>query len=328
VPLVRAFQRALKRLAPGGVVVVSDVNALSPAVYSADRSYEAPLSSAPDYLDAIDDICKRERVGLIIPTIDDELTMFARAIDRFARRGVRVAVSPPETTVLCNDKYFTSRALRARGISAVETCLPIELPANPTFPLFIKPRFGRGSVGAFPVRTPRELAFFRDYVPQPVVQSFLGGPEFTIDVLCDFDGVALSVVPRERVVIRAGVVDRGRTVSDPTLIELGLSCTRAMRFVGAINLQCRMVKPDAASPAIPVIFEINPRFSGGIPLTIAAGADFPSMLLELVLDRPVEPAIGKFREHVWMTSYETSMFMDESYICFSAEPRRSSLEVA
>jgi carbamoyl-phosphate synthase large subunit len=202
------------------------------------------------------------------------------------------------------------------------------LPADPVFPLFIKPRFGRGSVGAFAVRTPRELAFFRDYVPQPVVQSFLDGPEFTIDVLCDFEGQALSVVPRERVVIRAGVVDRGRTVADPALIELGLACTRAMPFVGAINLQCRMVRCGAESSVVPVIFEINPRFSGGIPLTIAAGADFPSMLIELVLDRPVEPAIGKFREHVWMTSYETSMFMDENYIGFSAAPRRPNLEVA
>lgn len=328
VPLVRAFQRALKRLAPGGAVVVSDVNALSPAVYTADRSYEAPLSSAAGYLDAIEAICKREHIDLIIPTIDDELTLFARAVDRFARRGIRVAVSPAETTVLCNDKYFTSRALRARGINAVETLLPIELSANPAFPLFIKPRFGRGSVGAFPVRSARELEFFRDYVSQPVVQSFLDGPEFTIDVLCDFDGEALSVVPRERVVVRAGVVDRGRTVADPALIELGLACTRAMRFIGAINLQCRMVQLTAESPAVPVIFEINPRFSGGIPLTIASGADFPAMLIELALDRPVESAIGKFREHVWMTSYETSMFMDESYIGFSAEPRRKKLEVA
>jgi carbamoyl-phosphate synthase large subunit len=64
----------------------------------------------------------------------------------------------------------------------------------------------------------------------------------------------------------------------------------------------------------PVIFEINARFSGGVPLTIAAGADFPRMLAELALGRPVAPAIGRFRENVWMTSYETAVFLDEAQI--------------
>jgi len=81
----------------------------------------------------------------------------------------------------------------------------------------------------------------------------------------------LSVVPRERVVIRAGVIDRGRTANDPALIELGLACCRALRFAAAVNIQCRVVD------GVPTVFEINPRFSGGIPLTIAAGGRLPEM---------------------------------------------------
>jgi carbamoyl-phosphate synthase large subunit len=149
-------------------------------------------------------------------------------------------------------------------------------------------------------------------VPSPVVQQFLDGPEFTIDVLCDFEGRVLSVVPRERVVVRAGVVDRGRTVADPALVQLGLRCASVLRFVGAVNIQCRMVGRR------PVVFEINPRFSGGIPLTIAAGADFPHMLVELALGRAVVPAVGKFLEDVWMTNYESSVFLSAAAIGFSS----------
>jgi carbamoyl-phosphate synthase large subunit len=58
-----------------------------------------------------------------------------------------------------------------------------------------------------------------------------------------------------------------------------------------------------------VVFEINPRFSGGIPLTIAAGADFPAMLVDLVLGREVRPVIGGFQADLWMSSYETSLFL-------------------
>ena len=121
-------------------------------------------------------------------------------------------------------------------------------------------------------------------------------------------------MPRERVVIRAGVSDRGRTVRDEKLIDLALACARVFEFVGATNIQCRVVDGH------PVIFEINPRFSGGIPLTIAAGADFPRMLVLLALGRPVKPAIGEFRADLWMTSFETSLFMTEEQARAAAPP--------
>src|SRR6185295_18145822 len=145
------------------------------------------------------------------------------------------------TTEVCNDKLATCRELRRLGIAAAESYLPADLPDSPAFPLFIKPRYGRGSVGAFAIQNAHELAFFLDYVPDPVVQEFLAGPEFTIDMLCDFTGCPLSIVPRERVVIRAGVIDRGRTVKDARLIELAAACAASLRFVGAVNIQCRMV---------------------------------------------------------------------------------------
>jgi carbamoyl-phosphate synthase large subunit len=314
VPLVQAFQRALAA-SGGGRVTVTDVNPLSPAVYCADRSYPVPLSDDPAYVDAILSIARTERIGLVVPTIDDELTVCAEAAPRFAAEGIAVAVSPPATTTICNDKRRTCDALTAHGIAVAATRLPSELPEDPCFPLFIKPRTGRGGVGAYPVQSRRELEFFLEYVPDPVVQTYLAGPEFTIDVLCDFDGQPLSVVPRERVVVRAGVVDRGRTVREARLMALGLDCARALTFVGAVNIQCRVVAGQ------PVVFVINPRFSGGIPLTIAAGADFPRLLVDLARGRRVTPAIGRFRDGLWMTSYESSLFIPEHLVGFSSAPR-------
>jgi carbamoyl-phosphate synthase large subunit len=302
VPLVRAFRAAMARHG-GGSVVVTDVNALSPAVYSGDSAYRVPLTSGPSYLDEVLAICDAEQIGLLIPTIDDELPIFGRAASAFAEKGVRVVVSPEATTRVCNDKFETCRFLRAHGVAAAASFLPSTLPATPQLPLFIKPRFGRGGVGAVAARTTRELEFFLDYVAEPIVQELLEGPEFTIDVLCDFEGRPLSIVPRERVVVRAGVIDRGCTVNDPTLFELALACARALRFAGPVNIQCRIHRGR------PTVFEINPRFSGGIPLTIAAGADFPAMLLQLHAGLAVEPSIGAFRDQFWMTNYEESVFL-------------------
>lgn len=304
VPLLEGFRRALRDLRLAGAVHVSDVNPLSPTMLVADRSHMVPLSADPGYIDCILELCETERIGLVIPTIDDELPVFSEARKLFEDMGVRVAVSDSFVTTLCNDKFATSAYLRDRGVAAAEAWLPDTLPNDPQFPVFVKPRFGRGSVGAFCANDRRELDFFLSYVPGAVIQDYLNGPEYTIDLFCDFQGRALSAVPRERAVIRAGVIDRGRTVADPALIDLALTCAAVLKFVGACNIQCRVVNGR------PVIFEINPRFSGGIPLTIAAGADFPRMLVELTLGRSVEPAIGAFTSDLWMTNYESSFFVD------------------
>ena len=299
VPLIRGFQRALRDLPVLGAVLVTDVNGLSPGVHVADRAFAVPLATEPGYMEAIEEICIHERVGLVVPTIDDELPLFGAWRDRLRDGGTHGAAANQLTAALCNDKFLTCHYLASHGISAAETFLPSALPSDLSFPVFVKPRVGRGGVGAFTARSWKELEFFVDYVPSPVVQTFLDGPEFTIDVLCDFDSRPVAVVPRERVVIRAGTSDRGRTVGDPALVKLGTRCAEVLRFVGAAKVQCRIVDGH------PVIFEVNSRFSGGIPLTIASGADFPRLLVELALGRRVDPQIGVFESDLWMTNYET-----------------------
>ena len=316
VPLVHAFRNALHTTAGGGRIIVTDVNPLSPAVHVADRAYRVPMANDPGYLTELLAICEAERIRLVVPTIDDELPIIGAGIEQFRTVGASVACSAEATSILCNDKYGTCRHLRDAGVRAAETWLPAELPATVTLPLFIKPRGGRGAVGAFPLRSKRELDFFVGYVDDPVIQEYLDGPEFTIDVLCDFDGQPLSIVPRERVVIRSGVMDRGRTVKNPRLIELARLACLAIPFVGPLNIQCRMKGGE------PVIFEINPRFSGGIPLTIEAGADFPRMLVRLALGGKVEPSIGSFREDLWMTSFESSFFVHATEIEMPTLERR------
>ncbi len=305
---MQAFRRALRQRNVNGSVIATDVNSLSPAVHVAHRAYRVPLSSDPAYYDDLAVICEAENIGLLVPTIDDELELMGRAQERFEQMGVIIASSDERTAAVCNDKFETCRFLRDRGVAAAASYLRESLPPDVKLPLFIKPRFGRGSVGAFAVSTPRELEFFLDYVENPVVQEFLPGAEFTIDMLCDFDGRPLAVVPRQRVVIRAGVIDRGRTVYDESLIDLAIACARVLKFRGAVNIQCRHVN------GAPVVFEINPRFSGGIPLTIAAGADFPRMLVDLALGRTVEPQVGAFTPDLWMTSFESSLFIDHSHL--------------
>jgi len=307
VPLIQAFSNALKRRGFRGNVITTDMNHLSPGLYFGSRHYMVPLTTDAQYIPIIKSICFRERIHLLIPTIDDELPLFGRHAEDFGAMGIRVAVSSERTGLICNDKYSTAQFLAGKGISFARTWLPSELDFSLLrYPLFLKPRTGRGSVGAFTIRNERELRFFLEYVPDPIVQEFLEGKEFTIDILADFDGQVISVVPRERMVVRSGVTDRGRTLNHPEMIRLAIRTAEALEIRGAANIQGKL-RDDTAT-----LFEVNPRFSGGIPLTIAAGADFPGWLIEMCGGRNPKPAIGRFTDGLIMACYESAIFLNDS----------------
>jgi carbamoyl-phosphate synthase large subunit len=306
VSLIQAFTQALKRLGVRGNVVTTDVSHLSPGLYFGSKHYVVPLTTDANYIPIIKSICFRERIHLLIPTIDDELPIFGRYTEDFLATGIRVAVSNANTGLICNDKYASAKFLRERNLPFARTWLPEELDfPNLRYPLFLKPRSGRGSVGAYPVKDELELRFFLHYVPDPVIQEFLNGREFTIDLLADFSGNVISVVPRERMVVRSGVTDRGRTWNHPGMIALAIQVAEALDIRGPTNIQVRLDDERIT------IFEVNPRFSGGIPLTIAAGADFPAWLIEMCCGRRVRPCIGKFTDGLVMACYESALFLSD-----------------
>jgi len=306
VPLIQAFSQALKRLGLRGNVITTDMNSLSPGLYFGSNHYIVPLTTDPQYIPIVKSICFRERIHLLIPTIDDELPLFGRHAEDFEAMGIRVSVSSERTGLICNDKYSTAQFLRGKGIPFAETWLPQDLDIpRLKYPLFLKPRTGRGSVGAFPIKNEKELHFFLEYVPDPVVQQYLSGKEYTVDLLADFRGRVISAVPRERMVVRSGVTDRGKTFNHPGMIQLAVRAAEALEIRGAANIQMKLDQEKAT------IFEINPRFSGGIPLTIAAGADFPAWLIEMSCGRNVRPCIGKFTDGLIMACYESAIFLSD-----------------
>src|SRR5512140_1490650 len=127
VPLIQSFARALEDLNLKGNVVTTDMNTLSPGLYFSDRHYLVPLTTDPRYIPIVRSICFKERIHLLIPTIDDELPLFGAHAASFQSMGVRVAVSDAQCGAICNDKHRTEQFLSEKGIPAARTWLPEEL---------------------------------------------------------------------------------------------------------------------------------------------------------------------------------------------------------
>ncbi len=301
--MIRGFKDALTKLGIKGSVIATDTDKLSPGLRFCDRFHLVPLSGSEKYIPRILQICKEEKVSLMVPTIDEELQVFGQHKRDFLAIGVTPLVSDENVGMLCRDKYLTAGFFKKHGFPFAETFLPSQLDYETIdYPLFIKPRVGRGSVGAYPIRNETELRFFSSYVENPVIQRFLPGKEYTIDVLTSLDGKILSVVPRERLVIRAGVCDKGKTYKGRDLIDISVAICEKLGTIGPANLQCKIFNGSIS------FFEINPRFSGAIQLTVASGADFFSLIIKDALGESPEPAIGKFKDGFLMLSYEESIF--------------------
>jgi carbamoyl-phosphate synthase large subunit len=282
---------------------------MSPALYFGHKHHIVPLTTDRHYIPIIESISESEGVSLVIPTIDDELPIFGRAASRLRDAGIAVAASSEATSNTCNDKYAMFRFCQKNGIPTPATRLGGDAESGSLkYPVYVKPRFGRGSVKVFLANNERQLRLFLEIVPEPLVQDNLDGTEFTVDVLSDFNGRVLSVVPRERLVIRAGVSDKGVTRRNEEVIAFAKDLAERLRITGPANIQCKW---DGRRVSL---IEVNPRFSGGIPLTIAAGADFTTWLIQLAAGVDIRPQIGKFQDGLAMMSFEESIFLLESQL--------------
>jgi carbamoyl-phosphate synthase large subunit len=310
--LVRGFMKVLhngERNYPGRVVTV-DMDILSSALYFSDKYHIVPPVSHPSYLESLLDICLREEIRMIIPTTDEELSLFASKGKLFEKEGIKVLVSSLETVDLCDDKakctnFFIQNGLKVPRSAEVHEK---EVLKNMKYPRVIKKKSGgHGSLYQHMVRDEEEFRFYLRYYQEPFVQEFLPGKEYTIDVLNNFQGRTVSVVPRERIETRAGVTDKGRTVKEPRLLEYGQIIAEGLRVVGPCNIQCILYQGEF------YFIEVNPRFSGGILLTIEAGADFPLMLVQMLLGEEVRPQIGRFLEDLVVLRHQPGVFIDSSY---------------
>ena len=274
VSLIRLFRQALDTLGLSGKLVTSDSRATAPARFVSDAYEETSPVGSPGYVDRLRDICRKHCIRLVVPLIDPELHLLARHRESFLAEGFTTLVSSPEVTQLCFDKHLTQDFFRKAEIAA-----PAVLDLGSvlddqmiSYPLFLKPAFGSSSIGATRIDNRRQLDFFLNCTPDPVLQEFVAGQEYTLDILADFTGRVRCVVPRLRIETRSGEVSKGMTVKDRALIEAGKGVVEALPgAVGCITVQC-FLTPQGEIQFI----EINPRFGGGFPLSAQAGADFPA----------------------------------------------------
>jgi carbamoyl-phosphate synthase large subunit len=297
---------AMKSLRADGTleVLAADMDPWAAGLYLVppDARTLIPPGAAPGFADVVLGTCVALGVDILLPTVDAELEPLAAARAAFAAAGTELLLAPAAALEVILDKLALAR--HCAGIVRVPRTEPLGPafdPASWTFPVVVKPRRGSGSRGFAVAADARALAA-TDRSADMIVQEFLPGEEYSIDVLADAGGRVVASVPRARIRVDSGVSVAGRTVRDTELEDFGRQVALATGLTYVANVQCK--RDHAGSPAL---LEVNPRVPGTLGLTIAGGVDMPRLAVDSLLGRPV-PAHVDFRE------VAVVRFLDERFI--------------
>ena len=309
VELVNCFKAARDRLKIEGVIIAADASTLAPALYFADQRETVPYISQNDsYVNSIIRICNKYGVDLIVPTIDTELILLAERKEEIeSGTGARVLISSPDVIAVCRDKTNTQRWLEEHDFPVPRMISDEDIEGGRAiYPLFIKPLDGSSSINAYRVESRDELDTYRNLIGRGryIVQEFMEGTEYTVDCFLDMEGNIITIVPRIRIATRSGEIAKGRIVRDEGIIRDVERLLTELHPIGHITIQC--MRTDRGIEYI----EINPRFGGGAPMSIAAGADSCENLYRILRgERLVRNE--KFRDNITFLRFDASIMLNE-----------------
>ena len=282
VELLQAFRNAALVLNKDLKIYGADMTGTAPALAYCDYTRKVVAMKDEKYIDNLLSICEADKIDLLIPTIDTDLLVLAENKEKFEVIGTKVMISASDKVRICRDKNNTSQFFVDCGLHA-------PMPVNDWkeyksgYPAFIKPKDGSSSINAFKVDDADELEVYAGQVEDYIVQPFVSGREYTIDIFCDFNGNPISIVPRERVQVRAGEVLKTQICMDQTMIEESKALCKAFKPCGSMTVQ--LIRDEKG---IDWFIEINPRFGGGAPLSMKAGARSAESILEMLDGKIVE----------------------------------------
>ncbi|MCM1132937.1 MAG: ATP-grasp domain-containing protein [Ruminococcus flavefaciens] len=304
--MVEFFKEALGE---NGSVYVANSSSNSPAFKVADYSVVTPLIYDENYIPFLCDYCSENHIDAIISLFDVDLPVLSANKEKFAEIGTTVVVSAPEVVDRCNDKWKTFQFLSENGFNVPLTFLELDKALEAVhsgeveFPLFVKPRWGMGSIAVFEAENEEELVVFYNKAKRNIMNTYLKyesnqnaeqcvliqakikGQEYGLDIINDLDGNYQNTICKMKYAMRSGETDCAVTVDDSGLKEIGARLSSVMKHIG--NLDVDVFKDGDMY----YILEMNARFGGGYPFSHVAGVNLPLAIVNWLRGEQVAPSL-------------------------------------
>lgn len=272
----------------------------------AERRVLLPEASAREFADRLLICCRAMAIDVIVPTLDDELLPIVAIRPRLAAAGIAILASSENAISSCLDRWLFAQACLKHNLPVPRTRLLDRPMALRGFgrPFVIRRRLSGGSWGAAVVgehSVAPDIPLNGSYV----LQEYVGGDEYSVDVLAYRNGHVAAVVPRSCRRTHSGIAIAGSTIVDPELEELGRHVAQSLELTSVASVQ---VRREAGGG--PKVIGLCPRFGSGTPLTVASGVNMPALSLGDVLGKPGPSRVG--HREVSMVRYWDHRFVETS----------------
>lgn len=299
--IIQYFKRTLDG---AGTVVATDASKLGPAIYDADRCYIVPSITAPEYMDIVLDICRKEKISGVLSLIDPELSLLAKNEARFREIGVTVIGSSYELCELALDKYKMFHWLVEHGYRCARSWMDKEAfyravdEGSARYPVFVKPACGSASISISKAYDRETVEVLFAHEEGLMIQEFLDGQEIGADVYIDMlSGEVVSIFTKKKIKMRAGETDKAVSFKDEALFALIERFVKEAGYRGQIDMDIFDIGGKY------YISEVNPRFGGGYPHAYEAGCDHMRLILNNLQGKVNEKHIGAYDEGIYMMKY-------------------------
>ncbi len=252
----QSILKVLKSHFPDRKIVGCDIHNFHAGVLLADQVFLVPKVHESDYTSALSEICDREKVNWIISASEPELRFFSlNTLPSI--EGVKWITANLQARIIGFDKYKTAEFLRDHHLPfPYTTLISDEAPEN--FPLLSKSRTGSGSKNIVTIQNQSDFEAAKILFPDSILQEIISDNEgeFTAGLFRSTSGEVRSIIFWRTLL--GGFSGYGKVVTRPIFAEFLRTLARHLDLCGSINVQFR-VKNE-----LPIVFEINPRFSSTV----------------------------------------------------------------
>ncbi|TDM19515.1 ATP-grasp domain-containing protein [Macrococcoides caseolyticum] len=281
VELVNLFKKTISDNNIKAKVIAADLQKNAPALFYADEKVILPHVLNGNYVEELVRYCNSYNVRWVIPTIDTELKVLSKNQEYIESNSkAQVMISSKNVINICRDKIETSKFFFDNNLGAPKEYKIDEINEEFTeFPVFAKPKSGSSSKDIFKLNNFDEFSEIINRIEDPIIQEYIEGDEFSVDVFVNENHLPISVVPRLRIATRGGEILKGKIIKDKEIIDEVKTLIKKLKPFGHITVQ--LFKSEDGIKFI----EINPRFGGGAPMSILSGANSCKYLFDIALGK-------------------------------------------
>ncbi|MDE5870062.1 MAG: ATP-grasp domain-containing protein [Muribaculaceae bacterium] len=246
----------------------------------------------PDVVNDIARVVREYNVDIILPFVNGAVEVASKCKEKIP--GVFVPVSDFSLTSRIFDKVEAAKVFKDNGFPIPRTYSII----NNEMPAIVKPRKGGSSRGIrifYDVEDLMHLENLDSYIIQEYIEN---AHEYTVDCYVDHNGEILVTVPRERIEIMGGEVNRTKTCRIERIIEMSREVINKLKLTGCVTLQ---FLHDPQNDRY-LLMELNPRLGGGVICSIYAGAPITDYILSEAMGKALVPC-NDWKDNVLMARY-------------------------